>query len=408
MNNALKVDNIVKYWAEVARSNPDFEFGTKESQDYIYHDLIFRGVNEADRKDDLREQSSKIFPNQKNNETVNSPYAHPNSTFNNLINLYYNKPTSVFVSPNWQYFCQFISKDRRAREAENHIKVYIPLDAYHVEYGAKLIFDFLEQSNISHISKLGKHIRFDDIVVRLINPEDAEKLINFISNTKYIQEGLIEPNPFAFQKDGIALAVDGNLSYNNTVSKLIDLYIDTMRKENALDTVSRDNFYLFVYSKYKGQFVDYNDSSLQTLFKWKDSEEAQNYYEIVSLVLKASTQGFTYDDFIDHYKGCSNVVLGNQNQMEDVNELLLEAVIELTKRFGHPVGLYTAEKYYDSGEDKYMTKNNNLRSRLASNQFRSRLNEILKTYNFTFMSYTESLLMLRQVDLSAYSNVKVM
>ena len=52
-------------------------------------------------------------------------------------------------------------------------KLYIPLDKEHIFDGANQLFDFLIREKIPHVSKIGKYISMDDIVVRVDTPENA-------------------------------------------------------------------------------------------------------------------------------------------------------------------------------------------------------------------------------------------
>ena len=141
MSNHKQSDDFLKGIAkDIKDNNYDFNHGLFN---YIYHKLIFQGVNVEDRKRNLSDEGMFARWCRK---------GRPN--------------TNTFVSPTWTYFCQFISSDNRALRADNHIKVYIPLDADHIERGVNEIFDFLDKNNISHLSKVGQKIRFDDVVVR--------------------------------------------------------------------------------------------------------------------------------------------------------------------------------------------------------------------------------------------------
>ena len=109
--------------------------------DAIYHLLIFTGVSKEDRKFDLADEG--MFKRFCQKGRMN---------------------THTFVDPGWQYFCQFISSDLKAKGTSDHIKVYVPLDHEHLERGVNELFDFLDANKISHESKVGKKVRFDDVV----------------------------------------------------------------------------------------------------------------------------------------------------------------------------------------------------------------------------------------------------
>ena len=311
-DNKIRINEFLTYWRDIALENPDLSFQNEEMNQAIYNKLIRLGVNTEDRKIDLRNGNSPI--NYKN-DTQYSYLVNPNSAFNNWLDYYNgNEKIKVFHSPSWAYFCQFISENQEARYAKEHIKIYIPLDSKHIEQGAKSIFDFLTRNNISHLSKIGKDIRFDDIVIRLINKEDADKLLDYIRRNPYIQEGLIKPNPFAFQKNGVALACDGRESYNETIVKIIGLYISEKKDTNTLDKVSYEDFYRFVAIKYKTNFITKENNDLIKKLEIQDQEKERNIKEILSLALKCQKKDFTYDHYIEHFNICKrNKEKNNQN-----------------------------------------------------------------------------------------------
>jgi len=395
-----EINEMLRYLAEVARSNPEMRFNTKQSHNLVYGMLIHNGVKQEDRTTDLSSGISKDIPNLTLNPDAISYYAHPQSTFNNWIQLFSKRKTNVFVDPEWSYFCQFISENKQARQAREHLKIYIPLDAEHIEFGAKMIFEFLEQQNIPHLSKIGRAIRFDDIVVRLVNPNDVDKLLDFVKNNSYLKEGLIKPNPFAFQKDGIAMAVDGSLSYNSTVASLMELYTDNRRRTNKLDTVSVEDFYNFVYQKYKGQFIDRNDNTLQNFFNWDSQAEANNYRQVMQLLINAHSPNFSFKDYLEHYAQCAGIQLEDQRTVSETNEMLLEALQAMTLRFDHPTGFWNVEGFFHSGQPTLITSKNGLRSRMVNSTFRQSLANILKKNNMSFSQYASQLLQKNGIDLA--------
>ena len=138
---------------------------------------------------------------------------------------------------------------------DNYYKLYIPLDKEHIRNGADLIFDYIKQNNIEHLSKIGADIRFDDIVIRLTNKKDVEKVINFVGSNEYLKEGLIKPNPFLYSKNNVAVACDGDLSFNNIISSLISNYINEKKLNNNLKEISVYDFYEYARNIYNDIFV---------------------------------------------------------------------------------------------------------------------------------------------------------
>lgn len=167
--------------------------------------------------------------------------------FRNIQNI------NVFCADNWKYFCQFIGGNGRNIDPRKCVKLYIPLDYDHLYQGVKSIFSFLTANNISHMSKVSSHIRFDNVVVRLSNLEDARLLQEFIDGDRYIQSGLIRVNSFGFERNGVGYGYDGYLSYNMCVSKIIASYINANIDAN-IDDINFENFLFYVDSFSK----DYN------------------------------------------------------------------------------------------------------------------------------------------------------
>lgn len=373
-DNIRRIDDFLKYWARIASQNPHLDLSSEQATDYIYHDLIHLGVKENEKNINLGERP--LY------------YSDTQTPFDLWQRIYKNNPhIKVFVAEDWKYFCQFVSRDEKAYYEKDHIKVYIPLDAEHIELGAKYIFDFLTMNNISHLSKIGKHIRFDDIVIRLTNKEDADKLLDFVNRSPYLQQGLIKANPFAFQKNGIALACDGSESYNSTIASLIAKYLDDKRNERQLSKVSYQDFYRFIATKYKQEFVSGEDHSLAQLFDFEwDKTKRANYKEILTLILKVQNPSFSYEDFISHYEQCA----GKRRHYQENNSeaLLVEAIGAMIHRWNsQTIGINSVEGFIYSGKSDLLTRRNNLRDRILSSSMRQDTLSYMEREHISFRDY---------------------
>ena len=399
--NEAKVNEFLQYWAEIYRENPGVEISSKS----VYSELVRFGVPQQERLVDLNHIQSKYYPHVKANPSAISPICHPNSPFNNWIQIFsFAKNTDCFVNPKWSYFCQFVSKDNRARVANEHIKIYVPLDEAHIEQGAKQLFGFLDEKGIAHSSKIGTHIRFDNIVIRVVDPNDAEQILNFIKRNPYIQEGLLPANPFAFQKDGIALACDGSKSYNDTVSVLIKMYMDYCRANNRLTQVNVKDYEAFVRAKYQQQFLVHNNNDLYKVFNMNGEDDLRNYREIIGLMIKTFSPAFSYDDYLQHYATCANIELVTEKQVMEVNRLLAEAMEAMTLRFDHPTGYENVRSFFYTGRENLITRKDNLRSRMVNSPFRKSLETILKAKGMTYDQYANMIINQYHIDLEALSN----
>lgn len=221
-----------------------------------------------------------------------------NQYFSNWIDRYNNnRNIRVFVQSNWKYFCQFKSFNS-VKTGYSKLKIYIPLDKQHIYDGANQIFDYVSENKIPHQSKIGSDIRFDDVVLRVDTKEDCKKISNFVANNRYLKEGLIDTNPFAYTDGNISFAWDGNLSYNTVVSEWVSDYINDRKLNNQLDSISTDDFTKFLVKKYDDIFnkgIGINDFALVRGFEDYTSELVN--YSAVTRLLITSLVGGKLEDF---------------------------------------------------------------------------------------------------------------
>lgn len=397
MNDKARIEKVLKMLRDISLQNPNFDITANN----VYYNYL----------------TSLGLPKKEINKTINN-------NFNEWVNHFAKNPKCrVFVSDNWKYFCQFVSNDMQARRASEHIKVYIPLDSKHIKLGAEKIFEFLSQNNISHVSKIGSHVRFDDIVIRLINPDDLVKLINFVSSDNYIQKGLLPANPFLYTINGIALASDGRISINMTIANLISLYIKDCKEKNQLYNVSVDDFYHFItkyrnevfsssrgYSKFINDFISvlgkFNDSDIKDLLI--------NYQNVFDLIIKCKNPNFEFREYLSHYLQCTNAYVKKQKEIlidsmdltevsidktginkiiNEVKSQLLHCVDVMLKHFNNDSRcLGHIEEYVRTGNPNYITTDSNLRDKLEQSNFRKNILIVLNHYKMDFNSFLTNLL----------------
>ena len=229
-------------------------------------------------KNNIIVDSNLVYANLTNmgakRERINGFFPYWIQRFENSKNM------KVFVNESWKYFCQFKSK-KQNMEIDKIIKIYIPLDKEHIYRGANEIFEFLSDNNIVHQSKIGSETRFDDIVVRVNDIYSAETLRNFINNNKYIQEGLMEKNPFCIGDDKLAVTWDGTISYNQVVAEYISDYINSNNKD-----VSYQSFYEYIIKKYNEVYINgKNINDFMQSRKYVNSVEDLANHQIATEVL---------------------------------------------------------------------------------------------------------------------------
>ena len=334
----------------------------------IYHSLIYTGVDREDRKYDVAEEDMFRRFCERGRQRAN---------------------TTTFVDPGWPYFCQFISRDLNAKGTSDHIKVYIPLDHEHLERGANGIFDFLDQNHISHESKIGKRIRFDNIVIRLTNKEDLDKLLSFVDNNKYIQEGLIKPNPFAFVHNRIALASDGHLSYNSTVANYMMLYfIDAHKKKKD---VNIKDFYHFVIDYYAKTFVSHENleqfsedfscvNADGEKIDYKDPDVYNDYMFVSKLIVESQAKDYNLNRFISHFNLMHSTKIKAVSIGEDsISKTLQRMIATMLRKKDSHYTLWNIEEYIRTGQPTYLTRFEDCRNQICNSTFREDYLKVIKS-----------------------------
>ena len=385
-NKYERIDYFLKVFRDIAKENDKLSFGSPMCQKMIYHYLVRLGITEEQMQMDISQ--SGFFDTWI-------------KRFENVRNI------NCFVSENWKYFCQFTNKNCNQND---HIKMYIPLDEQHLYNGANIIFDFLASNDIKHSSKIGKHMRFDNIVIRLTNKEDASKLTEFIKNNKYIQEGLIPSNPFTYSKDGIAYACDGYISYNRTVSHCINLYIEDRKKTNKLDDVSVMDFYYFLTKYYENVFLNNNTNKFVYDFSIEEHKvdvenEFKNYKQVIALIIKSAGPNFSFEDYLNHFEACMRgedidyLRLPIQKQPEVKNiqtdnnpeNLLIEVIDKMAGKYGKQVAIASVKSYLINGLVQHITRTDGLRERVINSNMRSSVLKVLEDNHLDFETYVQLL-----------------
>lgn len=365
----------------------------QQREKLIYRLMINQGISEEDKKRDFSDDG----------------------TFNRLIYYFQNRQNiNAFVSPRWKYFCQFLNEKGQFDKTAEAIKIYVPQDAKHLELSARLIFDFLDKNNYCHCSKIARKVRFDDIVIRMKDKNEALQLMNFIKNNKYIQEGLIKPNPFAFSQDNIAMACDRNMSYNSTVSSLINLYMNYIQENNAYDRVSIEDYINFVNIYFRFHFVNYNDLS-DTITDFgiegadyndlSSNEKIVNIRDIIELHLKSMDPSYSKEDYFANYEerlDVRNIVhkankikeerskdkLINPEGIDDTDFLLFNSINLLMNKYqDFDYAIKVIQKYVDTGMQEYVTRDFNLRKTLSEKGFDRKLRDKLRFEVCTVKDY---------------------
>ena len=303
--------------------------------------------------------------------------------------------TNVFVSPDWKYFCQFISQIEKMIDSTKHRKIYLSLKPSYLMEGVDRLFDFLSRENIPHESKVGKKSRDDQIVVRVGSHEDCLKVVNFIKNDPYIQEGKKKANPFSFQYEGVALTSDGITSYNGCITCIIKSYLQEMKNNNTIDSINVNTFIDYCIDYYNRYFVYKSDikklfEDFELDYKYDSLYELIDYKYCMQLFLNGLKNGFDlnkYEKFVDdkektfdkELKQFSDEYYGRDNYLTLFTEL---CVVMIGKKGYYQASNLIKHFIYDY-DITCVTRDNDLRRRVNYKGF---INHIKKYLNENDMS----------------------
>ena len=413
-----KMDDFLKAWRDIALENPQYSFSDEGMRNAIYKNLVRIGIDQKDINRDI------------SNEGM----------FNRWIARFKNQPNiDVFVTENWKYFCQFTNRKEVFNHGRNEaIKIYVPLDIEHLEQGANQIFDFMAEKNIAHASKIGRNLRVDNIVIRVSNEEDAKAVLNFINKNKYIQEGLYNPNPFVYNNGKIAMACDRNLSYNNTIATFIAMYIEQRKKENKLQSVKLSDFVRYVAEYHKDRFQQFNNEE-ETLKDfgikpnsddYSTSFKLLNLRDVTTLFLESTGIMYSFNNYLQHFRRSNlferqvndltnlrrtrrgYIINDDEDTLEPIKpiepKLLDKKEVDIEKMTFDMLDTWAEkhhskehmlkilEAYLKTGDEMYITSQNNLREKVSSSLYRESIQRYLRENNQSIEEYFEKMLERRE------------
>ena len=124
------------------------------------------------------------------------------------------------------------------------IKLYIACDIKNLYNVTSLVFNYMIDENIITQSKIAKEMRNDVLVVRVSTMEEAENVSKFVNSLDY--NSLVSYNPYILSNGKVGMTYDGTLSYNKTLSLLMNSYFNTKKNSNSLDKSTMEDFVNFI------------------------------------------------------------------------------------------------------------------------------------------------------------------
>ncbi len=356
MSRINEIDEFLRNISDYLKHNPSFELQEK----HVYEMLKMYDFDNEEYKVSFKDYFSyweEYFKSQKN--------------------------ITVFVHGEQKRFLQFWNNNK---DDNDYIKFYVSVDPGSMLKTVNDIFTFTEKNNITQCSKVADKARSDSIVLR-IKEEDAEKVMNYINNNKYINRNAKKTNPFLLHEGVVGVAYDDNLSYNSTVSFIITEYFKFKKSNNDLENTNYIDFYKYVYNyseklRLDEKFIEkfenskYFKSEYNRLSKYKISKEQvlDNSRRVIDLISFNLNKNKNYKDLIDLYK--SDKVKAKKEESIDCKKLLDNYLDVAFCKYKTKEGIAEYLESYMNGNVIAITRTNNFRDLFQRNLPPNKINQI--------------------------------
>ena len=265
-------------------------------------------------------------------------------------------------------------KDKNFYEdIKDSIKLYLPVDASNIYEVSTKVLDYIIKEGIHIQAKIAKNIRSDVFVIRVLDKDKLDKLLNYINSLDYNSKS--KPNPFALNVGRVSITKDGMMSYNTVLAEYITEYLKSEREE-----VTLENFKKFMHKQIN-----------------KIPSSNKNKYMIVDLIIKNLENTLTLEELLSYNQ---KVVVDNratQVSEEDKNNIL-RLINGLNVFYNLEETHKRIEMYLATGNINYFTRQNGIRKfveeHLPVEQMRAALYEmgwsaLVNSIDETYKKYGE-------------------
>lgn len=280
------------------------------------------------------------------------------------------KPNNVF----WVIENRGQMKDKNFYEdIKDSIKLYLPVDASNIYEVSTKVLDYIIEEGIHIQAKIAKNMRSDVFVIRVLDKDKLDKLLNYINSLDYNSKS--KPNPFALNVGRVSITKDGMMSYNTVLAEYITEYLKSEREE-----VTLENFKKFMHKQIN-----------------KIPSSNKNKYMIVDLIIKNLENTLTLEELLSY-----NQKLVVDNRVTQVSEEDRNNILRLINGLNVFYNLEETHKriemYLATGNINYFTRQNGIRKfveeHLPVEQIRTALYEmgwsaLVNSIDETYKKYGE-------------------
>lgn len=232
---------------------------------------------------------------------------------------------SMVEVPGWLLHRSKLTEVTKTENDPVSAKLYIPVSSSEIcDVATKIFCKFIE-TDIIQESKISNKVRADNFVSRILLPDEAKEMLDYINEN--CSEQIRTTNPFMTRCGKVGLAMDDSISYNFMVSKLIDGYLKASKEENELDNVSGQGLSEYVkslretiFTKGKGicEFAHDRNGQLEDV---SDSEYLYSSKIVMDLLINALDKEKTVEDFMKYWEN-TNMPKKKEEELKKLKKLL--------------------------------------------------------------------------------------
>lgn len=211
------------------------------------------------------------------------------------------------------------------------IKIYLPLDSSKVYKVATSVIDFAIKKKIAIQCKVRNFHANDTLTIRATSrttsKEDINAIIEYV-NKKH-KKDLNKGNPFIPEVEGINTCMDGQVSYNRVLARLLDKYLYDKKLNNTLNMVSERDFSNFIKEELNN-LQGKNWHYYYLLYGLKNKRMYQDFV-LVSDMIKSNMEGDLSLEDIEKYQGMKKFKSDDKYEYtsEEADEIKKKALREI-------------------------------------------------------------------------------
>lgn len=293
--------------------------------------------------------------------------------FPSLERTFANSNLHVYVDERQTGFLQFTSHTGRPK----CVKMYLSFPKEYMELATTKIFSFISDNHMRCSSKIAQHVRSDSIVIRLDDPKDAKKVLNYINRDRELNKYHKSTNPFSLKEGIVGIGYDNMLSYNSVLADLLSNYFNLLRDNNCLQKADLKSFSLYVDDFYNKTFitkenlVEFTYSKLYKTFQHRltnTGELLNNMEQVVRVIKNVTSNNLNLKNYFEMYDRFQddneNIAYFNREYGQQLKSIQMNILNSYVNTAIQKYGVDKVHMYLDSyidGNNNAITSDNNYR-----------------------------------------------